>query len=73
MIELKTPAEIEAMHAAGVVVADILAACRAEAKVGVSLAALDQTARQVLADAGASSPFLNYQPSFAQPSERAFH
>ena len=66
MIELKTPAEIEAMHAAGVVVADILAACRAEAKVGVSLSALDQTARQVLADAGASSPFLNYQPSFAQ-------
>src|ERR1700722_2545537 len=66
VIELKTPAEIEAMHAAGVVVADILAACRAEAKVGVSLTALDQTARQVLADAGASSPFLNYQPSFAQ-------
>ena len=42
MIELKTPAEIEAMHAAGVVVADILAACRAEAKVGVSLSALDR-------------------------------
>jgi methionyl aminopeptidase len=66
VIELKTPAEIEAMHAAGVVVADILARVRAEAKVGVSLSALDQTARQVLADAGASSPFLNYQPSFAQ-------
>jgi len=66
VIELKTPAEIEAMHAAGVVVADILATVRAEAKVGVSLTALDQTARQVLADAGASSPFLNYQPSFAQ-------
>src|ERR1700753_3185322 len=43
-----------------------LAAPRAEAKVGVSLAELDQTARQVLADAGATSPFLNYQPSFAQ-------
>lgn len=66
MIELKTPAEIEAMHAAGVVVADILATVRAEAKVGVPLTALDQTARQVLGDAGASSPFLNYQPSFAQ-------
>src|ERR1700735_2736564 len=61
VIELKTPAEIEAMHAAGVVVADILAACRAEAKGGVTV-----TARQLLADAGASSPFLNYQPSFAQ-------
>ncbi|HEY0718610.1 MAG TPA: type I methionyl aminopeptidase, partial [Streptosporangiaceae bacterium] len=66
MIELKTPAEIDAMHAAGVVVADILAAVRAEAKAGVALTALDQTARQVLADAGASSPFLGYQPSFAQ-------
>src|ERR1700744_2593282 len=66
VIELKTPAEIEAMHAAGVVVADIRAASRAEAKVGVSLAAVDHAARQVLADAGAASPFLNYQPSFAQ-------
>src|SRR6202789_1457201 len=66
VIELKTPAEIEAMHAAGVVVADILAAVRAGAKVGVSLTSLDQTARQVLADAGASSPFLGYQPGFAQ-------
>ena len=66
MIELKTPAEIEAMHAAGVVVADILAATRAEAKVGVALTELDRIARQVLADAGASSPFLGYQPGFAQ-------
>src|ERR1700744_512242 len=53
------------MHAAGVVVADILATVRAEAAVGVSLTELDQTARKVLADAGASSPFLDYQPSFA--------
>jgi methionyl aminopeptidase len=66
VIELKTAGEIDAMHAAGVVVADILAAVRAEAQVGVSLVELDQTARKVLADAGASSPFLGYQPSFAQ-------
>ena len=65
MIELKTADEIDAMHAAGVVVADILATVRAEAKVGVSLLELDQTARKVLADAGATSPFLGYQPSFA--------
>jgi methionyl aminopeptidase len=66
VIELKTAGEIEDMHAAGVVVADILAAVRAAAEVGVSLIELDQTARKVLADAGASSPFLGYQPSFAQ-------
>jgi methionyl aminopeptidase len=65
VIELKTPSEIEAMQAAGAVVAGILAATRAEARVGVSLAELDQIARQVLADAGASSPFLGYQPGFA--------
>jgi len=66
VIELKTPDEIEAMRAAGVIVADALAAVRAEALVGVSLTALDRVARDVLADAGASSPFLDYRPSFAQ-------
>jgi len=65
VIELKTPDEIEAMRAEGIVVADALAAVRAEALVGVSLTTLDQVARDVLADAGASSPFLNYRPSFA--------
>src|ERR1700753_3492446 len=53
------------MQAAGVGVPDTRAATRAEAKAGVTLAELDQVARQVLADAGASSPFLDYQPSFA--------
>jgi methionyl aminopeptidase len=66
VIELKTPGEIEAMHAAGVVVADALAAARAEARAGVPLTALDEVARDVLAAAGASSPFLGYRPSFAQ-------
>lgn len=65
MVELKTPTEIEAMHAAGVVVADALSAIRAHAAVGVRLARLDKVARGVLAAAGASSPFLGYQPSFA--------
>jgi methionyl aminopeptidase len=66
VIELKTPDEIEAMRAAGIVVADALAAVRAEAAVGVSLTALDQVARDVLTGAGASSPFLGYRPGFAQ-------
>ncbi len=65
MVELKTAGEIEAMHAAGVVVADALAAVRSESAVGVRLSTLDQVARGVLADAGASSPFLGYQPGFA--------
>ena len=65
MIELKTPGEIEAMRAAGAVVADALAAVRAEAAVGVRLDRLDDVARAVLAQAGATSPFLGYQPRFA--------
>ncbi len=65
MVELKSAAEIEAMRAAGRVVARALAAVRAQAAVGVRLVELDQTARSVLAEAGATSPFLGYQPSFA--------
>jgi methionyl aminopeptidase len=65
VVELKSPAEIEAMRGAGRVVAAALAACRAAAAVGVRLSDLDQVARDVLAAAGATSPFLNYQPSFA--------
>jgi methionyl aminopeptidase len=65
VIELKTPGEIDAMIAAGIVVADALAAVKTEAVAGVPLTALDQVARDVLADAGASSPFLGYRPGFA--------
>jgi methionyl aminopeptidase len=64
VVELKTPGEIDAMAAAGAVVARALAAVRAAAAVGVRLDALDQVARGVLADAGASSPFLGYHPPF---------
>jgi methionyl aminopeptidase len=53
------------MRAAGRVVAAALAAVREHAATGVALTDLDQVARSVLADAGATSPFLGYQPSFA--------
>lgn len=65
MVELKTPGEIEAMAAAGAVVARALAATREAADVGVRLTELDQVAGEVLREAGATSPFLGYQPSFA--------
>lgn len=64
MVELKTPGEIEAMAAAGAVVARALAAVEAAVQVGTRLDALDQIARKVLRDAGADSPFLGYHPSF---------
>ena len=65
VVELKSPAEIEAMRPAGRVVATALAQIRKQAAVGVSLQELDEIARSVLAEHGASSPFLHYQPSFA--------
>jgi methionyl aminopeptidase len=65
VVELKSASEIESMREAGRVVAQALAAVRAEATVGVRLSDLDQIARSVLAKAGATSPFLGYQPSFA--------
>jgi methionyl aminopeptidase len=66
LVEIKTAGEVEAIRAAGRVVASALAAVRAQAGPGVRLSALDQVARSVLADAGAGSPFLGYQPGFAQ-------
>jgi methionyl aminopeptidase len=65
MIELKTPGEIDAMRAAGAVVADALAATTAAARPGVRLTDLDRIARDIIAAAGATSPFLGYQPGFA--------
>jgi methionyl aminopeptidase len=65
VVEFKTPGEIQAMRASGRVVAQILAAVRAQAKAGTRLAELDDAAREVLAQADATSPFLGYRPSFA--------
>lgn len=65
MVELKDGAALDAMREAGRVVAHALAAVRDEAAAGVSLKELDDVAAAVIAAAGATSPFLNYQPSFA--------
>jgi methionyl aminopeptidase len=67
LIELRTPGELDAMRAAGAVVADMLAAVRAAAAPGVRLTQLDEVARAVLADAGATSPFLGYAPLASTP------
>ncbi|MFE9560857.1 type I methionyl aminopeptidase [Streptomyces sp. NPDC006487] len=65
MVELKTERSIDQMRAAGRVVAHALAAVRDRAAVGVSLLELDLVAREVLREAGATSPFLGYRPRFA--------
>jgi methionyl aminopeptidase len=65
VVELKTQGEIEAIRAAGKVVAGMLGTARAHAAPGVTLKELDEAAREVLKTAGATSPFLNYKPRFA--------
>ncbi|MEU3273351.1 type I methionyl aminopeptidase [Saccharomonospora sp. NPDC006951] len=65
MIELKKPDEIDAMRIAGKVVATALREVREHAAVGTSLLELDEVAAAVLAEAGATSPFLNYHPGWA--------
>lgn len=65
MVEIKTDASLDAMRAAGRIVAQALTAVRESAAVGVTLRELDGTARAVLNEAGAGSPFLDYRPEWA--------
>ena len=64
MIELRTPAEIERMRAAGSFVASVLEATAAASAVGVNLLALDRLAHEMIRKAGAESCYIDYHPSF---------
>lgn len=59
-VEIKTPAQIEVMRKAGLVVASTLELLRDNAVAGTTTGELDQLARQNLARHGATSNFLNY-------------
>lgn len=65
VIELKTPDEIEAIAAAGRVVAQVLATLRDKAAPGIAPRELDDIASGMLADAGAVSSFRGYHPRWA--------
>ncbi|WP_133829690.1 type I methionyl aminopeptidase [Actinomycetospora succinea] len=58
---MKTPGQIEAMRAAGLVVADALAAVTEAARPGASTADLDEVAATTIREAGAVPSFLGYQ------------
>ncbi|MDN3494528.1 type I methionyl aminopeptidase [Planococcus sp. APC 4015] len=64
MIELRTPAEIEAMRPAGRFVAETLATLRDETAVGTNLLAIDRRAHDLIRRAGAESCYIDYHPSF---------
>ncbi|MBI9115074.1 type I methionyl aminopeptidase [Sanguibacter suaedae] len=65
MIEKKSPAQIEKMREAGRVVARAHEAMEAAAGVGVTLREIDAVGAAVLAEHGATSPFLDYHPDWA--------
>ncbi len=64
MIELRTPAELEAMRPAGRFVAEALATLRADTAVGTNLLDIDRRAHDLIRRAGAVSCYLDYHPSF---------
>ena len=64
MIELRTPAEIEAMRPAGRFVGSVLLAVKKASKVGTNLLELDEIAHSMIRDAGAESCYIDYHPSF---------
>jgi methionyl aminopeptidase len=64
MIELRTPAQIEAMKPAGRFVAEVLVALRDAADVGVNLLDLDRLAHEMIKERGAESCYIDYHPSF---------
>lgn len=64
MIELRTPAEIDEMRAAGRFVAETLAALRDDTKVGTNLLTIDRRAHDLIRARGAESCYIDYHPSF---------
>jgi methionyl aminopeptidase len=64
MIELRTPAEIDAMRPAGAFVARVLDELVAASAVGVNLLELDALAHRLIRERGAESCYIDYHPSF---------
>ncbi|MEL4358159.1 MULTISPECIES: type I methionyl aminopeptidase [unclassified Luteococcus] len=66
-IELKKPDQLKQMRRAGLVVARILDELGRRIDVGVTTGELDGIAREMLAEAGATSNFLNYGAEWGYP------
>ena len=64
MIELRTPAEIDQMRAAGSFVASVLTELKATAAVGMNLLELDAIAHRMIRERKAESCYIDYHPSF---------
>ena len=64
MIEIRTPAEMEAMRPAGRFVAAVLTELAARTRVGVNVLELDRIAHAMIREQGATSCYIDYHPSF---------
>ncbi len=66
MIEVFDATELPRARAAGALVAGILAAARSRCEVGTNLLDVDRWAREMIAEAGARSCYVDYAPSFGR-------
>jgi methionyl aminopeptidase len=66
MIEILKPAELARAKDAGALVAHILRTARSRATVGTNLLDIDRWAREMIAEAGAQSCYVDYAPSFGR-------
>lgn len=66
MIEILNPAEVAKARKTGAVVADILQSLKQRAVVGTNLLEIDRWAKEMIHDAGATSCYVDYEPSFGR-------
>ncbi len=66
MIEILSPSGLARARATGALVADILQAMKARCTVGTNLMDIDQWTRDMILQAGATSCYVDYAPSFGR-------
>ena len=66
MIEILNPTDLPRAKAAGALVADILQTLKSRSAVGTNLLEIDRWAKKMIAEAGAVSCYVDYEPSFGR-------
>ena len=66
MIEILSPSELPRARAAGALVADVLQTLKGRAAVGTNLLDIDGWAKAMILEAGATSCYVDYAPSFGR-------
>jgi len=66
MIEILTPAEVARARRTGALVADILQTLKSRSVVGTNLLDIDGWAKEMIVEAGATSCYVDYAPSFGR-------